>query len=128
MNCLVLFVAISAVLINSAYGISLRTKINAVTIKKAMVATTSDFQEHVGACRTSNWGSGNPYKKNVEPEDCKKICLSDPGCTAIETEPGTRQRSKKFLYLKALICTGFKKIYYTSPAGSVMVVYYIIVF
>ena len=33
MNCLVLFVAISAVLVNSAYGISLRTKINAVTMK-----------------------------------------------------------------------------------------------
>eukprot|EP00942_MAST-04A_sp_MAST-4A-sp1_P014564 g14564.t1 len=89
MNRLVLFVAISAVLINSAYGIRLRTKINAVTMKKAMIATTSDFQEHVGVCRTSWGGSGNPDKKNVEPEDCKKICLSDPGCTAIETKPGT---------------------------------------
>jgi hypothetical protein len=112
MNYLVLFVAISAVLVNSAYGISLRTKINAVTIKKAMVATTSDFQEHVGLCRTSDWHHGNPYNKNVGPEDCKKICLSDPGCTAIETKPGTRHcEIHNKLFITKVDATGSKSKY-----------------
>ena len=56
MNCLVLFVAISAVLINSAYGIRLRTKINAVTMKAVTMKKAI----------AGSWNSVETYQQWIE--------------------------------------------------------------